>query len=327
MPQLGCPHACVYCNQRAVSGAEAAPGEEQLDQEIRQGIRRAGAGLELAFYGGSFTAIHWPVQRMLLETAQPYLRRGELASIRVSTRPDCVEEPALRRLLPYGVKTVELGVQSMDDGVLARSGRGHTAEDSARAAVRVKRMGFSLGLQSMVGLPGAAREESGETARRIAALRPDFVRIYPVLVLRSSPLAQRYRSGRYRPLTLEDAVERSADALAVYRQAGIPVIRIGLQETEGLRGQVLAGPYHPALGEMVYARLWRRKMERMLQPLARDSRVVILPPARLLSQALGQRRDNLYWLRRRFPAMEIVLSPGKGDGWQLHVSGQTCPEK
>lgn len=309
VPHLGCPNDCVFCNQRRISGslAPACPAD------VTRAIEEAGEGVsQLAFYGGSFTAIPDAEQEALLGAAQPYLRSGRISSIRLSTRPDAIDGEVLARLRRYGVETVELGAQSMDDRVLALSGRGHTAQDVAEAARSVKAAGFRLILQMMTGLPGSEDETDVETARRLAALGPDGVRVYPTVIVRDTTLCDLWRAGRYREHTVEDAVRVCARILPVFEKAGIPVIRLGLNPTDELSGgAALGGAYHPALGELVKARIRRGELEALLEgtPAGADVRVEV--PRRLLSQYTGQHGANREYLCKKYALRGLTLRPAE----------------
>lgn len=300
IPHLGCPHQCVFCDQRAIAAPEA-PEPEAIADLVCQALPWAKGG-QLAFYGGSFTAVEPALQTAYLEAAQPFLRSGALESLRISTRPDAIDLPTLQRLADYGVQTIELGAQSMNDGVLRRSGRGHTAAQTIRAARLVKQQGFELVLQLMAGLPGDSRAFCRQTAEQAAALEPDAVRIYPVCVLRGSPLAE--MSG-YQTLSIDQAAEWCADMLEVFQRQQISVIRLGLNPTEQLAQSILAGPYHPALGQIVWSRLTRRQAEALLQACRPDAHVLLQCPKGQLSTLRGQKNSNMAWLRQRFPQMQI----------------------
>ena len=329
IPHLGCPHACVFCNQNAITDRDAQNALRALDDllqspapadgcpgaqcETRPAREKDGSrqGRELAFYGGSFTAIPAQQQLVYLEKAKQALDAGLVSSLRLSTRPDAVDAETLDRLRRYGVTTVELGAQSMRDDVLRLSGRGHTAEDVRLAARQIRDGGFSLGLQMMTGLPGDDDEGALETARELILLRPDFVRIYPTVVVRGTALERLWREGSYREHTVEDAVRVCSRLLPLFREAGIPVIRLGLNPTDRLSsGDALAGAYHPALGELVYSRVWRNRMEELLSSLdcaGRDVEILVPPPH--LSQAVGQKKCNLLWLTDRFRISSLRILP------------------
>ena len=305
VPHLGCTHQCVFCDQRTISGRPEPAGPETV-REVLRSAQAVTACAELAFYGGSFTAIPWPEQRALLEAAAPFRETGFLTSIRLSTRPDCIRAEELDRLREYGVETVELGAQSMDDRVLLRSGRGHEAEDTVRAARLLRGRGFRVVLQMMTGLPGSDPETDLRTAQRLAELHPQGVRIYPTLVLRDTPLAALWSSGVYKARSVEEAVETCAPILTLFRDAGIPVLRLGLHPSRELEARLLAGPYHPALGELVYGRLYRNKAEKLLaSEKALPGSVVLLVHPGGLSKLTGQGRENLLWLKQRFALREL----------------------
>ncbi len=313
VPHLGCPNDCVFCNQRRISGSLSPATARDVQAAIEKAAAVAppqGGGRQLAFYGGSFTAIPAAQQEELLGAAQPYLEAGAIDSLRLSTRPDAIDGEVLARLRRYGVETVELGAQSMSDRVLELSGRGHTARDVAEASGMVKAAGFKLILQMMTGLPGSDEESDVETARRIAALRPDGVRIYPTVIVRDTALYDLWRAGKYREHSVEDAVRACARILPVFETAGIPVIRLGLNPTEELSGGDAAeGAYHPALGELVRARIMRGEAERLLAGAKPGGSAALRVNPRLMSQAVGQHGCNREWLRERFGLRELRFIP------------------
>lgn len=316
VPHLGCPNDCVFCNQRRISGAAvpATAGDVRAAVEAAAALpANGGGGRQLAFYGGSFTAIPAAEQEELLAAAQPYLADGTINSIRLSTRPDAIDGEVLARLRRFGVQTVEIGAQSMSDRVLALSGRGHTAADVESASQQIKAAGFRLILQMMTGLPGSDDDSDVETAERIAALGPDGARVYPTVIVRDTALYDLWRAGRYREHTVEDAVRVCARILPVFEARGIPVIRLGLNPTEELSGgQAAGGAYHPALGELVKARLVRDRAEELLSGAGRGEKAVLLVNPRLMSQAVGQHGANREWLKGKFALKELKFRPDAG---------------
>ena len=310
VPHLGCPHACVFCNQRRISGAQRAATAE----DVRNTITKAAAFLprggkrQLAFYGGSFTAIPAPEQEALLAAAKEALDRGEIDAVRLSTRPDVIDGAVLDRLRRCRVETVELGAQSMDDEVLRLSGRGHTAADVERAARLVKSAGFRLILQMMTGLPGDTPEKDLDSARRIIALRPDGVRIYPTVIVRDTELCDMWRRGAYREHSVEDAVETCARLLPLFEAAGVPVIRLGLNPTEELSaGAAVGGAYHPALGELVKSRVLLNRARALLKDVPPGSRVTLEVGKGRRSQMTGQHRENIRKLTEEFSLASLEI--------------------
>ncbi len=303
VPHLGCPHMCVFCNQRRVTGAPRPARPEDVTRALEDGLARLmpDAKPTLAFYGGSFTAIPVPEQEALLAAAKPYLDAGRIADIRLSTRPDAVDENILSMLQKYGVRTVELGVQSMDEEVLRLSERGHTAHEAERAAKTVKSAGFEVILQMMTGLPGDTREKSLATARSFIGLSPDGVRIYPTVILRDTPLYELWRAGSYREHTVEDAVDLCAELCDLFDGAGIPVIRVGLNPTDDLSGgDAAGGAYHPALGELVLGRRYLTRERALLTEADRGRAVAFAVPFGRVSAAVGQKRANIRALTAEF---------------------------
>ena len=312
VPHLGCPNDCVFCNQRRISGSTAPATAVDVENAIKNAaaLPRTGAKRQLAFYGGSFTAIPTAEQESLLSAAYSHLLGGEIDSIRLSTRPDAIDAAVLARLRRYGVETIEIGAQSMDERVLLLAGRGHTAKDVENAARQIKEAGFRLILQMMTGLPGADDESSVETARRIIALEPDGVRIYPTVIVRDTALFDLWQAGRYAEHTVEDAVRVCARLLPMFEKAGIPVIRLGLNPTDDLSGgAAVGGAYHPALGELVKSRIMREKAEKLLAGTLPGSSVTLGVNKSRISQMTGQHRCNMEYLSGKFSLKELKVKP------------------
>lgn len=283
--------------------------------------------MAVAFYGGSFTSLPREEQVRLLQPLQTLLASGEVSSIRVSTRPDALDAPAATFLSASGVRTVELGVQSLDDRVLAEAGRGHSAADVEKAVSCLVREGLSVGLQLMPGLPGDTAEISAVTLTKALALRPDFLRIYPTLVVASTVLARRYVEGCYTPLSLAEAVRLCKMLLHQALLAGVPVVRMGLQPTTDLErpGTILAGPYHPAFRQLVEAELCFDLLEKLLPPDADGGEpyTVTCAPARI-ADVVGQKRSNLQrLLRERGVRVARVLGDTRLTPFELIVEDST----
>ena len=255
----GCPHTCVFCNQRVISGADGAlPTTLEILAKIQTWQKTAAdRSLEIAFFGGTFTALPLVRQEQLLVPLQPLLASGEISSIRLSTRPDCIDPVQVRWLAGKGVKTIELGIQSMDDTVLEAAGRGHTALASEKAIRCIREQGLAVGAQLMPGLPGDTAKISLDSLERVIACGAQFVRIYPALILKDTQLSRQFEAGEYSPLTLEAAVLLCKQLLLKAMRADIDVIRMGLQADEGLStGSLLGGPWHPAFGQLVRSELY-----------------------------------------------------------------------
>lgn len=294
IPHWGCPHQCVFCNQVRITGRSTSVTAQDIEKIIREyvPVRDDSRYWEAAFYGGSFTALPVKVMEELLKPAKQALDEGRIRSIRLSTRPDCITPGILRLLKRYGVQTVELGVQSLDPQVLKKAERGHTAEDARQAAALLRQNDFSVGLQFMIGLPGEDWKSMRYTARQGVRLKPDFIRIYPVLVLEGTALGKMYRAGTYRPIRLEEAVCKAAFMKRWYNHHGIGVIRVGLQATDELDTghSLLAGPYHPAMGEMCDQYIARHVITPWIRRAAGP--VEIVCSRRDRSKVMGRRRES-----------------------------------
>lgn len=302
VPHLGCPCQCSFCNQKTITGKENQPTPEDVRNSIETALRHKGFDYEVAFFGGSFTAIDRDYMESLLSAAYEYVKTDKISGIRISTRPDCIDEEILGLLKSYGVTSIELGAQSMDNEVLEANRRGHTAEQVAEAAELIKSYGFELGLQMMTGLYKDTFEKSVETAKKIIELKPATVRIYPTVVLKGTYLAELYDKELYKPLGVDDSAELCAVLLPMFEQAGIKVIRLGLHSSPDIKKNMLAGGFHDSFGEIVQSRLLVNK-------------ILALPPKaytvyvnnRSLSKLKGNSKRNIYMLMERGYNIKIII--------------------
>lgn len=310
IPELACPHQCVFCNQRKISGTLVSPTIDEVDAKIRAylaTIPSEGSKVEIAFFGGNFTGI--PIQEMtnFLKTASTYLQSGQVDSIRVSTRPDYINDEILSVLQRFGVHTIELGAQSLDDEVLQLSERGHTLADIEKASRSILSWGFSLGLQMMTGLPGDDAEKSIATAKKIVELGADNTRIYPTLVIKDTALADIYLKGKYQPLTITEAVDRVKPLIRIFEAANVTILRIGLHPSEGLLtgNDLLAGPFHVSFKELVLTDIWKD----MLTPYGISSEkkeINIFVPPTELNVAVGYQALNRKMLLQHFRKVKFL---------------------
>ena len=262
VPHEGCPHNCVFCNQNAITGSENKVDAAFVRKTMEDYLKTIGntkAIVEVSFFGGTFTAIDIKKQNELLSVAKEYKDLGKIRFIRLSTRPDYIDDNILTNLKNYGVDIIELGVQSLSDKVLTMSGRGHTAKDVYDASEKIKQYGFTLGHQIMPGLPGDDYKKDIDTVNQVISIKPDICRIYPSLVIKDTPMEEMYLHGTYKPYSLDKAVNISKELLGRLQAANITVIRVGLQPTEEINigKELLAGPFHPAFKELVMASIYR----------------------------------------------------------------------
>lgn len=303
IPHMGCPQACTFCNQNKISGTQAVPfiTRTSLEQTIETYLETASesAHIEIGFFGGSFTGLPLVVQTLCLSTAKSYLDTGRVHGIRLSTRPDYIDENICSRLKTYGVTTVELGVQSFSNEVLKACNRGHNCTDTLKATECIKSVGIELGIQLMLGLPKDSLEAWRETVAMTLALKPSCVRLYPALVISDTELAREFQSGLYEPLTLEEAVNRAAYAHNLLMEANIPVIRMGLQASEDLRDTngVLAGPQHDSFRELVESCHYRHMLERDFEQGLPARPIAVRVHPKHVSFFSGNKRSNLIWLK------------------------------
>lgn len=318
IPHEGCPYDCVFCNQKKITGNEQIVNPDSIMPTIdmyRKTFPRGDRTVEIAFFGGSFTGISVRLQEAYLGKAREALLAGKADRIRISTRPDYIDDVVLKRLEEYGVSTVELGVQSLDDDVLRMSCRGHGACDVVRATELIKDRGFSLGLQMMIGLPGDSREKDEGTAHGIAGLKPDFIRIYPTLVVRGTALERMYNDGRYRPLGLEEAAAITEGLVRIFIKADIDIIRIGLQPTDliNLENEVVAGPFHPSFRQIVDSRVLTGVVRHVLGEM--DDRVgkelMIEANPLILSSLIGIKKEGINRISSDFPDIRIRVAQNR----------------
>ena len=309
IPDEGCPHRCSFCNQKTITGTgkRPQPGDVISACETALNGKKDVSGGEIAFFGGSFTAIERGYMLSLLKCAKSYLDRGLFKGIRISTRPDCIDDSILALLKEYKVTSIELGCQSMDDEVLFLNERGHTAAQCESACCLVREYGFELGVQMMTGLFGDTDEKALETAERLIALRPDTARIYPTVVLKNTALERLYAEGRYRAQTLEEAVALCSRLLKMFTQGGVKVIRLGLHSGGGVEENYVAGAYHPAFREKCESRLYRENIEKLLSEnrVQKGEATVFVSP-RYLSQAKGQKKENITYFKEHGYNINIV---------------------
>ncbi len=316
IPHLGCPHTCVFCNQKKIAGNFNKPTPQKVTDTVlayRKTIKgKSDNTIELAFYGGSFTAIEEEFQKQLLQTALKLKESKLIDEIRISTRPDYISPEVINRLVTYQVNTVELGVQSLDPQVLAISERGHSPSSVEKAVIALKEAKRKVGIQLMPGLPLDTREKTLVTAQKVIRLKPDFVRIYPTVVIKQTKLAEMYQKGEFQPWSLEEAIEVGALLYILFSQARIPIIRLGLQATENLcEGKdLVAGPYHPAYGELVKSRVFRKQLKYLIGAIKDSSikNLKIYTNPREISQVKGQHKSNVKYIQDKY-GIALEISP------------------
>ena len=316
VPHLGCPNDCIFCNQKAISGQKDNMTKDKAKKIIDNYLANvdvADGKIEIAFFGGSFTAIDEEKQEELLQTAYEYIEAGKVESIRISTRPDAINKQILKRLKRYKVKTIELGVQSVSDYILHRANRGHNFSDVKKASKLIRRYGFKLGHQMMVGLPESTKIDELNTAKELIKLKPKMVRIYPVLVVKNTKLEEEYKKGVYEPLPLVQAVEICKELVRMFVDKKIDVIRVGLQNTDEItepnekNSQVVAGPYHPAFRQLVESGMWYDSIVGKIKKLnvkVKEVEVTVNPIDS--NNVIGHKKENVYKLKELYD-VDLVL--------------------
>lgn len=331
VPHLGCPNNCTFCNQKSISGQMKNVTKEEVKETIEsflKSFKNDEIEKEIAFFGGSFTGIETKIQEELLSVAYEYVKNGIVGGIRVSTRPDYIDKEKLQLLKKYGVKTIELGVQSTNDYILKKCKRGHTYEDVKKASKLIRRYGFTLGHQMMIGLPESTRLDELNTAKDLAKLKPKIIRLYPVLVIKNTELEEEFKKGEYEPVTLNQAIETCKELLYFFEKKKIKVIRMGLQNTdlisnpENVESEVTAGPYHEAFGQLVEDSIWYDKIFNEIKKF--NTKVIEaeieVNPANV-NNVIGHKKENLEKLKDTYDLTLKVkqnneIKPGK---FNIHI--------
>ena len=306
VPHLGCPNDCTFCNQKSISGQTKSVTSKDVKNTIEDYLKsfKEDSYKEVAFFGGSFTGIEKEKQIELLEAAYEYVKNKQIDSIRVSTRPDYIDKEKLKLLKNYGVKTIELGVQSTNDYILKKCKRGHKFEHVKNASKLIRKYGFELGHQMMVGLPESTKLDELNTARDLAKLKPKIVRIYPVLVIKNTELEKEYEKSEYEPLSVEQAVERCKELYYYFTKNKITVIRMGLQTTdlicnpENEKSEVVAGPYHEAFGQLVEDSIWYDSiLEKIKKFNVKVKEIQIEINPQNINNVVGHKKENINKLK------------------------------
>ena len=332
VPHIGCPHRCSFCNQNTISGAQHAPTADEVREICAKALTevKTPSETEIAFFGGSFTAIPRKYMTELLEAASEFVGDGKFRGIRCSTRPDCIDSEILELLKKYGVTSIELGAQSMSDKVLAANDRGHTAQDVTDSSRLIREYGFELGLQMMIGLYQSTGDDEWMTFEEIMRIHPDTVRIYPVVILKGTKLAQLYESGQYQLFggaagmrscfDFDDVVETAAHFMREFEENGIRVIKCGLHASEFVEQDMVGGFYHPAFRELCESSIYRTLIEEELRPdsshvdiaetlaemeSAKGSVTIAVAP-NCISKAVGHKKSNVAYFKEMGIELNIV---------------------
>lgn len=313
IPMEACPFHCIFCDQYRISGKTVKPSSSEVVNILNQHLSTLplkNAEIEVGFFGGTFTGLPPEEQRSYLQSVTPFIESGRIQGIRLSTRPDFISAEILALLKEYPVKTIELGAQSMDDEVLKRSGRGHTAADTVNASAMILKAGFSLGLQMMIGLPGDSPERSVATAKKIAALGATETRIYPVIVIRNTPLEDLFLKGSFIPPDLEEAILITKNVVRIFDEENVRIIRIGLHPSEGLlnRTDYVAGPFHPSFRELVMTSAWTDRLSTLLNDKPGELVTIRVNPADL-HPAIGYYGKNRKILEKHFRTVKFMADP------------------
>lgn len=303
VPHNGCPQQCSFCNQKTITGKEKQPTPDDVKSAVTTALKRKGFQYEIAFFGGSFTAIDRNYMVSLLKAASEFVDGNKVIGIRISTRPDFIDEEVLNILKEYKVSSIELGAQSMDDEVLSANHRGHSSSDVVKASKLIKAFGFELGLQMMTGLYMDTDEKAIETARKIIELQPDTVRIYPTVVLKDTYLAKLYEDEAYKPQTVDDAANLCTKLVPMFEEKGIRIIRLGLHSSTDIKKNMVAGAFHDSFGEIVQSRFMLNKI--LKYPPASYE---IMVHSKSVSKLKGQQKRNIYFLMEEGYSIKVTVN-------------------
>lgn len=320
IPNYGCPNRCIYCDQNISSAQQFLPTSEEVSITIDRHLRTASLHsksldyVQVAFYGGTFTGLPFGKQEYYLKEVIPYLKNKRVHSVRLSTRPDFINQQNIDLLKSFSVKTIELGVQSTDSEVLRLSRRGYTAKKIEESSTLIKKNGLKLGIQLMPGLPGDTEEKIMNTSECICKIRPEFLRVYPTLVIKNTYLEKMYHKGQYKPLSLQQAINICKKMLLLFHSNHIPVIRMGIQPNEMLLkpGVLVDGPFHPAFNQLVLSSIFYDRLYNFLKQkadLMSRSITFLIHPSEL-STFIGQKKENIKKLKQKFPHFDICFYPG-----------------
>ncbi|MDR0854590.1 MAG: radical SAM protein [Clostridiales Family XIII bacterium] len=319
IPHIGCPHDCVFCNQRKITARLSAPTTAEIEQLIERNLStiepRGIRDVEVAYFGGSFTGLPIEEQNELLKPAIRYRSQGRIKHIRLSTRPDYIDDEIVSNLLAQGVDIVELGVQSFDDEVLAVSNRGHDAKSSETAFALLKTAGIEVGLQLMAGLPCSTPERDIASARRVSELRPDSTRIYPTVILKDTTLHDMHQDGTYVPPTQDEMVETVKQMYLILEDAGITILRVGLKSTDIItsNGDAVSGSYHPAFRQLIESSIARDKIEAEIaskmkvlgEGTSSLGELTIYANPKNISCAAGHKGSNRDYFAKKYPNLSL----------------------
>jgi len=311
VPELACPHQCIFCDQRKISGQLHIPTIKEIQNKISaylKTIPEKRSRVEIGFFGGSFTGIPYEQQKEYLEAAANFVKGRRVHGIRLSTRPDYIDEKILKLLKKNKVETIELGAQSMDEEVLQKSGRGHTVADVEKAAKMITDAGFTLGLQMMIGLPKDTNKKALHTAKRIVELGAENTRIYPTLVIKGTQLERLYQEGKYVPLRMKEAILWAKDLYLFFENTKVKVIRMGLHPSEELDSEhsLIAGPYHPSFKELVMTEIWKEHLFDHID-FKQNKSIIIYVPHNQLNYAIGYQSENANLLKNHFNSVKIKI--------------------
>ena len=324
VPHNGCPHKCSFCDQKSITGQKIQPSINDVEQTISiavKSLKEKAKDSEIAFFGGSFTAINREYMIELLDTANKYVRNKIFKGIRISTRPDAIDDEVLTILKEKGVTSIELGAQSMDENVLMLNNRGHSPQDVVDASKLIKRYGFSLGLQMMTGLYGSNYDIDYATGLKLAVLKPDTMRIYPTVIMKNTELQRLYESHIYEPMGLDESVELCSELLLLFDKFNISVIRLGLHDSESLHENMIAGCYHPAFRELCESKILFDNCLSILEDMDEKNVIIYVNPS-TISKMIGHKRENINKLNKL--GYSVKIKPNKNierNSIRIEISG------
>lgn len=332
VPHMGCPHDCIFCNQKKITNYKDVIDKEKINSYIEEYLgyfKNKDNFVEIAFYGGSFTAIDRDVMISYLEIANSFINKGLVNGIRLSTRPDYINLEILNILKEYGVTTIELGIQSLNNKVLILNERGHSVECIYKSSKLIKDYGFKLGLQMMIGLYGDSFQNSIYTALEFCKIKPNFVRIYPTLVIKDTYLEKLFEMDKYTPLTLDEAINISKYLLIIFEVNNIDVIRLGLQSSDNISedGDVVSGPFHDSFRELVEGEIYFDLIKNYIEKIKLKNNVLYISCSNTeISKIIGNKKKNSIYFKENY-GVDLKLKSSNIERNTLLFNGQNIDIK
>lgn len=288
LPHAGCnEQRCTYCHQGYITDIS----EVDLRARIDGTLSGRSEPCEVGLFGGNIFGIEPAALERIFSFFDNY--RHVINAFRISTKPLPLHEETIAILKQNGVAIIELGMPTFNDAILAAVNRGHTTEDLFYANDRLSNEGFRIALQFMVGLPGETQVDIYRTTENMIRLKPVYVRVYPLVVLRGTELYDLYKNGSFVPDNFDNILYRAIFIYLNALKAGIDVANIGLTANKPIGAAVAGGFYHPAYGFLVQSRAFRLAIEYKIKKLSNRHKVTVIIHRNDIPLLVGYKRENL----------------------------------